>query len=147
VGRIQKLLPCRRQDQFRRVPRLHRCVRAAATSPHEDTLEQTCPNYWSRRLLLDKFDDWKDGWRKDYPWYWGFEEIKEKRHGKIRTPEQFIRTFTACVKFVAAEYEKDPKYQPPEALSVDTAVKRETLASKMRRLLSKTFESLLKLFR
>jgi hypothetical protein len=81
---------------------------------HEDTLEKTCSNYWSRRLLLDKFDDWKDGWRKDYPWYWDFEEIKEKRHGTIRTPEQFIKTLTACVKSVAAEYEKDPNYQPSD---------------------------------
>ena len=84
---------------------------------HEDTLEKTCPNYWSRRLLLDKFDDWKDGWHGDYPWEWHFEEIKEKRHGKIRTPAQFIKIFTACAKFVAAEFEKDPNYEPPDEVA------------------------------
>ena len=41
---------------------------------HEDYLEMKCPNYWSRRLLLDKFDDWKDEWGS-YPWYWGFEKL------------------------------------------------------------------------
>jgi hypothetical protein len=82
---------------------------------HEDAVKKTCPNYWSRRLLLDKFDRWKDGWG-DYPWNWGFEEIKEKRHGKIRTPKQFIRVTSACVKFVAAEFEKDSNYRPPDDL-------------------------------
>ncbi len=67
--------------------------------------------------MLDKFDDWKDGWHGDYPWEWHFEEIKEKRHGKIRTPAQFIKIFTACAKFVAAEFEKDPNYEPPDEVA------------------------------
>ena len=39
-------------------------------------------NYWRRRTFLQKFDEWEDEGR-NYPWYWGFEEIKEKRHGKL----------------------------------------------------------------
>jgi Recombination endonuclease VII len=81
---------------------------------HEELVKNTCPNYPRRRLHLGKFDDWKDGW-ESYPWNWCFEEIKEKRHGKIRTPKQFIRTLTACMKCVLEEVKKDPNYQPPEA--------------------------------
>ncbi|HEY6331937.1 MAG TPA: hypothetical protein VI756_21595, partial [Blastocatellia bacterium] len=65
---------------------------------------------------LDKFDEWKEyGGR--YPWYWGFEEIKEKRYGGIRTPKQFLRTLTACVQFFAEELKKDPNYRPPETFT------------------------------
>jgi hypothetical protein len=80
---------------------------------HEDHLKKTCPNYWDRRAHLDKFDDWNE-WHAPYPWTWCFEEIKEKRHGKIRTPEQFFEYLSASVQFVAAELKKDPNYQPPE---------------------------------
>jgi Recombination endonuclease VII len=45
--------------------------------------------YWRRRLFVDKFYDWQEGWH-DFPWRWEFEEIKEKRHGRIRTPKQFM---------------------------------------------------------
>jgi hypothetical protein len=44
----------------------------------------------------------------------GFDEIKDKRYGKIRTPRQFIQTLSACVQFVKGELEKNPDYQPPE---------------------------------
>ena len=71
-------------------------------------------NYWHRRNLLRKFDEWKDGWG-DYPWYWGFEGIKEKRHGRIRTPKQATNALIACMKFVLAETKKDPNFQPPES--------------------------------
>jgi hypothetical protein len=80
---------------------------------HEQMLEKTCPNYWRRRRLLDKFDNWKEGWH-DFPWHWEFEEVKEKRHGRIRTPKQFIDTLSAASKFVADEFKKDPDYQPPD---------------------------------
>jgi hypothetical protein len=78
---------------------------------YEDKLERTCPNYWSRRILLDKFDEWKEGWI-EYPWHLGFEEIKAKRHGRIRTPQQFINVLSACVNFVAEEQRKDPNTDP-----------------------------------
>jgi hypothetical protein len=81
---------------------------------HEDRLEKTCPNYAQRWMLLRKFDDWKEGW-DNFPWQWHFEEIKERRHGKIRTPMQFIRTLTACMKFIAGEFEKDPNFQLSDA--------------------------------
>jgi len=71
-------------------------------------------NYWcKRRNLLDKLDEWKDGSTK-FPWQWGFEEIKEKRHGRIRTPTQFINTLHACLKFLAEQYDKDPNFRPSD---------------------------------
>ena len=83
---------------------------------HEDFLEETCPNYWNRKPFLDKFDAWKDEWgNEDYPWHWGFEEIKEKRHGEIRTPAQLCKTIIACMKCVVEEKQKDPNFQPPES--------------------------------
>jgi hypothetical protein len=82
---------------------------------YEDKLERTCPNYWSRRILLDKFDEWNEGWA-EFPWRWGFEEIKEKRHGKIRTPRQFMNTMRACLEFIAEEHRKNPDWQPPESV-------------------------------
>jgi hypothetical protein len=81
---------------------------------HEDFLEETCPNYWNRKPFLDKFDGWKDGWERHYPWYWGFDEIKEQRYGKIRNPKQFLRGVLACMTFVLDEKKKDPNFQPPE---------------------------------
>lgn len=80
---------------------------------YEEKLERTCPNYWWRRILLDKFDEWNDGWT-EFPWQWGFEEIKAKRHGRIRTPRQFFNTLFALVNFVAEQQRKDPNYQPSE---------------------------------
>ncbi len=70
-------------------------------------------NYWRRRSLVGKFDDWKAG-RLTYPWCWGFEEIKDKRYGRIRTPKQFMGTLVALMQFVAEEKKKDPDCQPPE---------------------------------
>jgi hypothetical protein len=67
-------------------------------------------NYWRRRILLSKFDGWKE-WPHDYPWHWGFEEIKEKRHGKIRTAGQFLKALVACVKFLADKVREDPDYR------------------------------------
>lgn len=71
------------------------------------------PNYWRRRSLLAKFDDWKEGWQA-FPWRWGFEEIKDKKYGRIRTPKRFMRTLIALMEFVAEETKRDPNYQPPE---------------------------------
>jgi hypothetical protein len=71
-------------------------------------------NYWRRRIFLGKFDDWKyEG--GEYPWCWGFEEIKDERYGSIRTPAQFIRALSACVQFVSDELKKDPNFRPPES--------------------------------
>lgn len=64
--------------------------------------------------MLEKFDDWKE-WRMKYPWRWGFEEIKDKRHGRIRTPRQAILTLSAYVRFALDEFKKNPDYEPPEA--------------------------------
>jgi len=81
----------------------------------ENRLEKSCPNYWVRWRLLDKFDDWKVGWTRTYPWEWYFEEIKERRHGKVRTAKQAVRALAACMKFVKEQREKDPDYEIPES--------------------------------
>lgn len=79
----------------------------------EQILERRCPNYWDRRRVLDKFDAWRE-WGETYPWRWGFEEIKEKRYGKIRTPCQAVKTLIACMQFVVEEKGRNPDWQPPE---------------------------------
>jgi hypothetical protein len=88
--------------------------------------------------FLKKFDRWKE-WGDDYPWYWGFEEIKEKRYGPIRTPEQFIRWLDALLKFVLDEKRKDPNFEPPASFDklmvkvksfLDTALASAGLAGK-----------------
>jgi hypothetical protein len=71
-------------------------------------------NYWNRRAFLWKLDDWEE-WGAPYPWRWGFEEIKEKRHGRIRTPSQFLRILTECMKFFAIKIESNPDFQPPKS--------------------------------
>ncbi len=85
-------------------------------SLHEAMLEKKMGTlrYLRRRILLDKFDDWKEWGLGHYPWHWGFDEIKDKKYGKIRTPLQFFKTLTACVQFVKGELEKNPDYEPPE---------------------------------
>jgi hypothetical protein len=70
-------------------------------------------NYWKRYFFLSKFDDWRE-YGGHYPWRWEFNEIKDQRYGKIRTPLQFIKTLAACVRFANAELEKNPDYTPPE---------------------------------
>jgi hypothetical protein len=86
--------------------------------------------YWRRRNLLEKFDDWDDyGGR--YPWHWGFEEIKNRRHGPIRTPMQFIKKLSACVRFVAEEQKKDPNYEPPAAF-LDLMVRVKSMLDSLR---------------
>ena len=51
--------------------------------------------------------------RHNYPWYWGFEEIKKKRCGPIRTPKQFVQELECLLKFVLDEQRKDPNFVPP----------------------------------
>jgi hypothetical protein len=68
-------------------------------------------NYFRRWNLLWKFDHWKEWPHEKYPWYWGFEEIKAKRHGKIRTPRQAMKYLTALTEFIL-EQEKDPTWRP-----------------------------------
>jgi hypothetical protein len=70
-------------------------------------------NYWRRRNFLSRFDGWQE-WGGRYPWHWGFDEIKDQKYGKIRTPLQFIKSLAACVQFVKGELEKNPEYEPPE---------------------------------
>jgi hypothetical protein len=64
--------------------------------------------------MLDKFYGWRE-WGEAYPWRWGFEEIKEKRYGGIRTPRQAIKAISACMQFVVEQRRKDPDFEPPEA--------------------------------
>jgi hypothetical protein len=71
-------------------------------------------NYYRRKALIDKFDEWDE--YGSYPWRWGFEDIKAKRHGLIRTPMQLVKVGSALMKFVMEEEKKDPNYQPPDDL-------------------------------
>jgi hypothetical protein len=85
---------------------------------HESELEERCPNYWQRRLFLNKFDDWSE-WgnrRREYPWRWYFGEIKDQKYGKIRTTAQFLKMLAAVNQFLKNELEKDPNYEPPDEL-------------------------------
>ena len=82
---------------------------------HENELEQKCPNYWQRRLFLDKFDEWRE-WGARYPWRWCFGEIKDQKYGKIRSPEQFLRHLKASGEFLKRQLEENPNWEPPEEL-------------------------------
>lgn len=81
---------------------------------HEEALKAKmgARKYFRRRVFLDRFDDWE--WIGHYPWRWEFDEIKDQKYGKIRTPLQFIKSLTACAQFVKGEMEKNPGYEPPE---------------------------------
>lgn len=80
-------------------------------------------NYWRRRLFLQKFDEWRE-WGGRYPWYRGFEEIKDQKYGRIRTPKQFLRTLYALMQYVVEQLRQDPEYQPPaEFLEIMVRVK------------------------
>jgi Recombination endonuclease VII len=81
----------------------------------ESELAQRCPNYWPRRIFLDKFDDWRE-WSMPYPWRWYFDEIKDRRHGKIRNPKQLFRALAAIGQFLKNELAKNPDWEPPEEL-------------------------------
>ncbi len=84
----------------------------------EKELEERCPNYWERRLFIDKFDDWRE-WgsrRREYPWRWCFNEIKDQKYGQVRTPKQFFRLLAAINRYLKNEIEKNPNYEPPEEI-------------------------------
>lgn len=72
-----------------------------------------CKNFWRRRLVLQKFDEWfyEGGYAPS--WYLKY---KEKEQWEIKTPEQFIEHLTAYVDFVKEELKKNPSYQPPDEL-------------------------------
>ncbi|HEV3159537.1 MAG TPA: endonuclease domain-containing protein [Xanthobacteraceae bacterium] len=69
--------------------------------------------YWHRRLFVDKFYDWSEERWYEYPWESYFKEIRTRRRW-TNHPEEFFKTLLACMKFVAAEIEKNPNYQPPD---------------------------------
>ncbi len=50
------------------------------------------------------------------PWYWGLDEIKERRRFIIRTPEQFLNALKAIVEYMKNELAKDPDWMPPEEI-------------------------------
>jgi DNA-directed RNA polymerase subunit RPC12/RpoP len=72
-------------------------------------------NYWRRKGFLRKFDEWRE-WGGSYPWYWGFDEIRDQKYGKIRTPKQFLVALKACLRFLKEQLDKDPDYEIPEQL-------------------------------
>jgi hypothetical protein len=60
----------------------------------EALLEKRIPNYWRRRRVLDKFDNWYYEGGQHPLWY---RKYKQKESMKIETPEDFIRGLTAIV--------------------------------------------------
>lgn len=72
-------------------------------------------NFWRRKELLQKFDEWHESGGA-YPWYWGFDEIKDQKYGKIRTPKQFFAVLAAILEYVKGEIAKNPEWRPPEAV-------------------------------
>lgn len=80
-------------------------------SLREALLEKQIPNYWHRKLILDRFDYWF--YEEGRPPLW-YRKYKEKERTKIETPEDFIRVLTAIVQFVTEQLKKDSNYQPPE---------------------------------
>jgi hypothetical protein len=85
-----------------------------AENLYEDYLEKIVSNYPSRRLLLNKFDEWRYHGGREYPWYWGFDEIKDQKYGKIRNRKQFFKVLAACLQFIKGELEKNPDFDIPE---------------------------------
>ena len=70
-------------------------------------------NYWRRRLFLQKFDEWME-YGGQYPWYWGFDEIKAKKY-PVRTLKRFLKALYAQSQYVVEQINKDSDYEPPEA--------------------------------
>lgn len=60
--------------------------------------------------MLQRFDEWYyEGGDPPASWI----RFKENQAMKIRSPEDFVRIFAACAKFVAAEIKKNSSYEPP----------------------------------
>lgn len=78
---------------------------------HEEERKRTMKplNYWRRRNLLQKFDDWKN---------WGFGSTfgnrTKKFRPKIKSSEDFWRVLFAMFKYVTEQMKADPNYIPPE---------------------------------
>ena len=86
-------------------------------------------NYWKRRIFLDKFDDWRQ-WGGRYPWRWEFGEIKQRKRRTIRTPEQFIRTLSAIVEFIATQIKSDPEFEIPNSF-LDLMIKLKPMLDEL----------------
>jgi hypothetical protein len=82
-----------------------------ADALREALLEKRIPNYWHRRLILDRFDDWYYEGGRPPLWY---RRYKEQESRKIEAPEDFIRGLTAIVQFINEQIKKDPNFEPPE---------------------------------
>ena len=81
----------------------------------EDELEQRLGphNYWRRRLILQKVEDFRE-WGGRSLWRSHFTELKKRQRWKIRTPEQFWNTLAACMRFVVEQTRKNPDFEIPE---------------------------------
>ena len=91
------------------------CAYECRVSPLTETLlEQRMGsrNYWRRRLVLQKFDEWFyvdgfSGWR---------ERWEENHKWDIRTPKRCVQVLIALMQFVIEQLKEDPNYQPPEKI-------------------------------
>jgi hypothetical protein len=82
-----------------------------ADARREALLEKRIPNYWHRRLILDRFDAWYYDGGEPPLWYWRY---KEQESRKIETPEDAVRVLTAILQFASEQFKKDPNFEPPE---------------------------------
>ena len=65
-------------------------------------------NYWHRRNMLEKFDEWLyNGARR--PSWWG-----SHKRLRIKTPEEFLQKLKAIMQFTVDQFAKDPNYMPPD---------------------------------
>lgn len=77
----------------------------------EALLKKRIPNYWHRKLVLDRFDAWYHEGGRPPRWY---QEYKEQQFWKIETPDDFFRVLVALLKYYSEQFEKNPSYEPPE---------------------------------
>ena len=90
---------------------------------YEEHLQTIVSNYWRRRVFLDKFDEWRYGWVREYPWRWEFSEIKDQKYGPIRTPKQFLDSLVACARFIEPHLRKNPEEIPEDILKLMFKIK------------------------
>ena len=77
----------------------------------EASLEKRLPNYWHRRIVLERFDIWYYEGGKEPRWY---QKYKAERRKIIETPEDAVEHLAAIFQFVTDQWKANPNYKPPK---------------------------------
>lgn len=77
----------------------------------EALLEKRIPNYWTRRIVLERFDSWFYEGGKPPGWYMKY---KEEQNNKIETPEDALNALVATFRFINEQFKANPNYEPPD---------------------------------